>query len=963
MRSDLNLDTPPKTQQITQRDEALFRLMVESVKDYSIFATDAEGRVVSWNTGAEAIFGYREAEIIGQNASILFTPEDRESGTPGRDLERAASEGRAEDERWHVRRDGSRFWASGIVTPLKDEQGALLGFVKVARDQTRRRLAEEHALFLADLSQTLQPLADPDDIMAITARSLGEHLEADRCAYAEVEADEDHFRITGDYTRGEDVTSIVGRFRMSAFGGEALRLMRTGVPYVVSDVERDERVAAADQASYEQTQIRAVISVPLHKAGRFAAGMAVHQRVPRRWTPEEVEMVRLVVNRCWESIERARAARELRESAERYRTLAETASDAIITVDEENTIIYANPGAEKIFGHAVRELAGQPLTMLMPDYLRHLHRAGLARYLETGHKHIAWDGYQLPGLHKSGHEIPLEVSFGEFVQEGRHFFTGIVRDVSERVRAEEALRASEAELRALFAAMTDVVLVLGADGRYLKIAPTNPRLLYKPPDELIGKTLGEVLPPERAEFFIEQVRRALEAREPHTVEYSLKIEGADVWFEASVSPMSEGAVFWVARDVTERRRTEEEREGLLKRERQARREAEEANRLKDEFLATVSHELRTPLTAILGWSRMLLSGVIDAAGNARALETIDRNARAQAQIIEDILDISRIITGKLRLDIRQVEPGAVIEAAVDAVRPAAEARNVRLQMLLDPQAGPVSGDADRLQQVVWNLLSNAVKFTPKGGRVQVKLERVNSHVEIAVSDTGQGISADFAPFVFDRFRQGDGSTTRRHGGLGLGLAIVRQLVELHGGTVTVASPGEGKGATFTVSLPLSIVHSTSVPVGTTQERVHPKVGGRVAFDCPPVLENLRVLVVDDEADARELLTAVLTLCKAEVLTVATAAEALTALERHRPDVLVSDIGMPEVDGFELIRKVRALPREKGGRVPAVALTAYARVEDRMRALSAGYQMHVPKPVEPAELVTVISSLAGWGKGQ
>jgi len=961
LRSDLNLDTPPKTQQITQRDEALFRLMVESVKDYSIFATDAEGRVVSWNTGAEAIFGYREAEIIGQNASILFTPEDRESGTPGRDLERAASEGRAEDERWHVRRDSSRFWASGIVTPLKDEQGALLGFVKVARDQTRRRLAEEHALFLADLSQTLQTLADPDDIMAITARSLGEHLEADRCAYAEVEADEDHFRITGDYTRGEDVTSIVGRFRMSAFGGEALRLMRAGVPYVVSDVERDERVAAADQASYEQTQIRAVISVPLHKAGRFAAGMAAHQRVPRRWTPEEVEMVRLVVNRCWESIERARAARELRESAQRYRTLAETASDAIITVDEENTIIYANPGAEKIFGHAVRELAGQPLTMLMPDYLRHLHRAGLARYLETGHKHIAWDGYQLPGLHKSGHEIPLEVSFGEFVQEGRHFFTGIVRDVSERVRAEEALRASEAELRALFAAMTDVVLVLGADGRYLKIAPTNPRLLYKPPDELIGKTLGEVLPPERAEFFIEHVRRALEAREPHTVEYSLKIEGADVWFEASVSPMSEGAVFWVARDVTERRRTEEEREGLLKRERQARREAEEANRLKDEFLATVSHELRTPLTAILGWSRMLLSGVIDAAGNARALETIDRNARAQAQIIEDILDISRIITGKLRLDIRQVEPGAVIEAAVDAVRPAAEARNVRLQMLLDPQAGPVSGDADRLQQVVWNLLSNAVKFTPKGGRVQVKLERVNSHVEIAVSDTGQGISADFAPFVFDRFRQGDGSTTRRHGGLGL--AIVRQLVELHGGTVTVASPGEGKGATFTVSLPLSIVHSTSVPVGTTQERVHPKVGGRVAFDCPPVLENLRVLVVDDEADARELLTAVLTLCKAEVLTVATAAEALTALERHRPDVLVSDIGMPEVDGFELIRKVRALPREKGGRVPAVALTAYARVEDRMRALSAGYQMHVPKPVEPAELVTVISSLAGWGKGQ
>lgn len=391
-------------------------------------------------------------------------------------------------------------------------------------------------------------------------------------------------------------------------------------------------------------------------------------------------------------------------------------------------------------------------------------------------------------------------------------------------------------------------------------------------------------------------------------------------------------------------------------------EAQEANRLKDEFLATVSHELRTPLTAILGWARMLLTNAVGDDGQRRALETIDRNARSQAQIIEDLLDISRVITGKLRLDIRQVEPGEVVRAAVDSVRPAAEAKNVRLQVLLDPQAGPVSGDADRLQQVVWNLLTNAVKFTPKGGRVQVKLERVNSHVEIAVSDTGLGIAPEFLPFVFDRFRQADGSTTRRHGGLGLGLSIVRQLVELHGGTIKAESPGAGEGASFTVSLPLAIVHSASGSGKIDEERVHPKVSGRITFECPPALENLRVLVVDDEEDARELLTLVLTQCKAEVLAVATVAEALAALEQLQPDVVVSDIGMPEADGFELIRRVRQLPREHGGRVPAVALTAYARVEDRMRALAAGYQMHVPKPVEPAELVTVIASLAGWGKG-
>jgi signal transduction histidine kinase/ActR/RegA family two-component response regulator len=416
------------------------------------------------------------------------------------------------------------------------------------------------------------------------------------------------------------------------------------------------------------------------------------------------------------------------------------------------------------------------------------------------------------------------------------------------------------------------------------------------------------------------------------------------------------------RDITERKRAEDELresrrqlEELLEREQSARAEAEQANRLKDEFLATVSHELRTPLTAILGWAHMLRVKRFDEQSTASALETIERNARAQSQLIDDLLDVSRIIAGNLRLDVRQVEPGSFIEAAVEALRPAAEAKAVRIQKVLDTGVVSVAGDPARLQQVVWNLLSNAIKFTPRGGKVQVRLERVDSHVELAVSDTGVGIRAEFLPHVFERFRQADQKTTRHHGGLGLGLAIVRHLVELHGGTVEADSPGEGQGATFVVKLPVVPVYQKETLTGS----VHPAAGEEPpAYDCPERLDGLKVLVVDDEVDTRELLKVGIGQCGAEVVTAGSAREALAALDETQPDLLISDIVMPGEDGYELIRKVRALPAGRGGKVPAIALTAYARTEDRLRALRAGYQMHISKPVELAELVAVMASLIG-----
>jgi PAS domain S-box-containing protein len=383
-------------------------------------------------------------------------------------------------------------------------------------------------------------------------------------------------------------------------------------------------------------------------------------------------------------------------------------------------------------------------------------------------------------------------------------------------------------------------------------------------------------------------------------------------------------------------------------------ELRRANHMKDEFLSTVSHELRTPLTAMLGWTRLLRTGKLDKENFDHALETIDRNAKAQAQLIEDLLDVSRIITGKLHLDIHQLELVPLIESSINTVRPAADAKAINLRMIYDSAVGSVFGDATRLQQVIWNLLSNAIKFTPKGGYVEVQLERAGPQIVITVSDNGQGISPDFLPHVFDRFRQADGTSTRKHGGLGLGLAIVRHIVELHGGTITVESQGEDKGTTFKVRLPLRAI----TPSQISQPHIQSEIESSKLLECSTSLEGLRLLIVDDEPDALELIKAVVAQCGAEVQTTASAAEALAVIEKWKPDILVSDIAMPDVDGYELIRKIRSIELEHDRRIPAIALTAYARPEDRIRALSAGFNIHVSKPIEPAELVTVIASLSG-----
>ncbi|MGK3966958.1 ATP-binding protein [Sorangium sp. So ce118] len=381
------------------------------------------------------------------------------------------------------------------------------------------------------------------------------------------------------------------------------------------------------------------------------------------------------------------------------------------------------------------------------------------------------------------------------------------------------------------------------------------------------------------------------------------------------------------------------------------RESQQVNRAKDEFLATLSHELRTPLTAILGWARMLRQGSLKPDTHVRALEAIERNGTLQAQLVEDLLDASRIITGKLRLDVMLIDLPPIINAAMDAVRHGADAKGIELAVQLDPNAGPISGDQTRLQQVVWNLLSNAIKFTPRGGKVSIQLSKSEGLARIQVSDNGQGIVPEFLPYVFDRFRQADSTSTRPHSGLGLGLAIARHLIELHGGTVRAESGGEGKGATFTVDIPLA-------PRGAIAALRKVEGLSSIATESEPTLQGVRVLMVDDEPDARELVTTVLERKGASITAVATVEEALSAIAREKPDVILSDLGMPGEDGYSLIRRLRAQSAEHGGRIPAAALTAYASAQDRTRALLAGFQSHVPKPIEASELAAVIANLAG-----
>jgi PAS domain S-box-containing protein len=660
--------------------------------------------------------------------------------------------------------------------------------------------------------------------------------------------------------------------------------------------------------------------------------------------------------------DRKRAELALKESQERLVGIISSATDAIITIDEHQLITLFNAAAERMFNCPASEAIGQSLERFIPVRFQPAHRDHVRRFGETGvSARVMGAQRPLAALRADGSEFPVEATISQITVAGQKLYTAIVRDISERQRQEEALLESEGQLRAIVDTAVDGIITIDERGSVRTMNPAAERIFGYRADEVFGKNVHVLMPSpyhEEHDRYLADYRRT-GVRKIIGIGREVvgrRKDGTTFPMDLAVSETVLGnrTVFTgIVRDISERKRAEAEREHLLASERAARSEAERVSRMKDEFLATLSHELRTPLNAIYGWSQLLQKKAVDDDELIEGLAVIARNARAQTKLIEDLLDMSRIISGKLRLDVQQLDLSDVIDAAVLAILPAAQAKEIRIHKVLDSEAGAVAGDPNRLQQIIWNLLSNAVKFTPKGGKVQVILNRSNAHVELSVSDTGEGIPPEFVPYLFERFRQSDASTTRRHAGLGLGLAIVKHLVELHGGTVRVRSTGVGQGSTFTVLLPLQVAPVEEFTDLRGESASLPRVQPRDVK-----LTGLRALVVDDEADARDLIRRLLEEAGALVVTAMSASEAFDRVQEEHPDVLVTDIGMPHEDGYSLVRRLRKLPTNEGGALPAIALTAFARAEDRTKALLSGFQAHVSKPVEPAELLAVVANVTG-----
>ena len=627
--------------------------------------------------------------------------------------------------------------------------------------------------------------------------------------------------------------------------------------------------------------------------------------------------------------------------------IVDSSDDAIVSKTLDGLITSWNRAAERIFGWTAAEAVGRSITIVIPPDRLAEEEDILAR-IKQGEK---IEHFETTRMRKDGtrFEISLTVSpiknaKGEVIGASK-----IARDISARLHGDEAI----ARLAAIVNSADDAIVSKTLDGVITSWNRAAQAMFGWTAAEAVGQRITLIIPRERWPEQDEVLARVCKGESiDHFDTVRVRKSGERIDVSLTVSPVKDarGRIIGaskIARDVSDRKRAETERTKLLQTVQQAREEAEELNRSKDQFLAVLSHELRTPLNAIFGWARMLQSAAMDEATSRRAIDAILRNATAQVQLVEDLLDVSRIITGKMRLDVQWLDLKSVIESALDAVQPAASAKGLKIETVLDPNAGPVVGAADRLRQVVWNLLMNAIKFTPRDGRVQVHLRKLKSHVEIVVSDSGEGIQPEILPFIFDRFRQGDSTTTRPHGGLGLGLALVRHLVDLHGGRVRAASEGPGRGATFVVELPVAILGPEA---GTTLET-------SAAMGALP-LQNVRVLLVDDDADGLDLTTVMLTNSGAQVKTAVSVAAALDILESWPADVLVSDIEMPGEDGYELLRRIRA--KERGGRtrLPALALTAYGRPEDRRRTLAAGYNLHLAKPIDPSELVLAVANLVG-----
>jgi PAS domain S-box-containing protein len=904
--------------------QAYLAAIVESSDDV-ILSKDLNGIIRSCNPAAERVFGYKPAELIGQSVRVLIPPERHaEEDEILARLKRGERVNHFETVR--LAKGGRPVDVSLTISPVHDASGAVVAISKIVRDISEHKRARATQAYLAAIVESSED--------AILAKDLNGII---RSANSAAE------RVFG-YTASELV-------------GQSIRIL---VP-PDRQTEEDEilaRVRAGEHLEHFET-------CRLSKSGReLDISLSVS---PIRDNSGAIIGVAKIAR---DISEQKRLARDLAAQQEWFRVTLESIGDAVIASDPEGRVTYMNESAQTLTGWRAEEAAGRALAEVFPIVNEKTRLAvdnPAALVMRSGQ--IVGLANHTVLIDRNGVDHPIADSAAPIRDlQGRMIGVVLVfRDVTEERRAEEAIAEQREWFETTLESIGDAVIATDVQGRVEFMNPIAQHLTGWKLSDASKRNCKEVF-----RIVNEDTRRTVEnpvtrvlaegtvvGLANHTL--LISADGTECPIDDSGAPIRSRdgrmvGVVLVFRDVTDRRRAElerrdaaAERERLLEAERAARGAAERANRVKDEFVAMVSHELRTPLNAMLGWTHLMTRQGADQGVIMRGVGVIERNTRVQAQLISDLLDISRIVSGKLSLDIRQVDLPTVISDAIDTVQKDADEKGVVIERRLANTVGSIAGDPARLQQMVWNLISNAIKFTAKGGRVTVSLQRSGSDAAITVSDTGVGIKPDSLPHIFDRFQQADQSITRRFGGLGLGLSIVKHLVELHGGSIRAESPGDGQGASFTIALPSS---------GREETRDAEALDARTRHDQPSAsLNGIRVFIVEDEPDTREFLERYLAAAGAEVTAVSTATDALAKLPDCEADILVSDIGLPDIDGYDLMQRVRRLEAKNCGAIPAVALTAYARTEDRMRAFRAGYQAHLAKPVEPAELVATIASFA------
>jgi len=727
----------------------------------------------------------------------------------------------------------------------------------------------------------------------------------------------------------------------------------SGQPISCADIANDDRWSSGWRELCLAHGIQACYSQPVIDRNELPLGSLMlcfyEARQPTDW---EDRLANFGTQIACIAFERDRTVRALHQSEERYRILTELSPQIVFMSRADGLITYCNQWGLEFAGRSLSELQGNGWTeCIRPD-----HRDRIYNVWQTATREISDYDIEVPFRRADGvyrwlytRALPVTDETGAIA-----YWLGVALDISDRKQAEleqeqlleaeqqarSVAESAEAKLNELLASIREDFVLFDSQWRVFYLNAQAATTMRMSREEILGKNFWDLFPDlVGTEFYnrLHQVRR-----DQTLTQFEYYYPAWDCWFENLVYPTPDGIVS-LSTNITERKQIEAEREQLLSREQVAREAAEQANRIKDEFLAVLSHELRSPLNPILGWSKLLQQGKLDATKTQIGLATIERNVQLQAQLIDDLLDISRILRGKLSLNQTPVNLRMVISSALETVRLAASAKSLQIQTVLPSDVGTVMGDAGRLQQIVWNLLSNAVKFTNQGGQITVALTQIGTHAQIQVMDTGKGINPDFLPYVFEHFRQEDGATTRKFGGLGLGLAIARQIVEMHGGQIGVDSSGEGQGTTFTVKLPLA---------PTLNQLPSTKSSDASIKD----LNGICILVVDDEPDSRDFITLALELSGASVISVASGIEALTVIKQSIPDLIISDIGMPEMDGYMLLQQVRTL--EQVRQVSAIALTAYAGEFDRQQALQAGFQKHLSKPIKPNQLIQEISDLIG-----